>query len=90
MTILHKRIRHTAYVASCFLPIASGTADDSGHMQAAVDVAMLPLMAQYDVPGMAVAITVDGRSFFFSYGVASRERNTPVNEATLFEIGSIS
>ena len=59
-------------------------------MQAAVDAANRPLMAQYDVPGVAVAITVDGRSFFFSYGVASRERNTPVSKATLFEIGSIS
>ena len=30
------------------------------------------------------------RRCFFNYGVASREKNTPVSEATLFETGSIS
>ncbi|MCU6432715.1 beta-lactamase [Undibacterium sp. Jales W-56] len=59
-------------------------------MRAIVDTAIHPLMAEYDVPGMAVAVTVDGQAFFFNYGVASREKNTPVSEATLFELGSIS
>ena len=39
---------------------------------------------------MAVALTIDGQSHFFNYGVASRETGTPVSEQTLFEIGSIS
>jgi beta-lactamase class C len=47
-------------------------------------------MAEYDVPGMAVAVTVDGQPIFFNFGVASREKNTPISEATLFEIGSVS
>ena len=47
-------------------------------------------MAKYDVPGVAVAVTVDRQSYFFNYGVASKENATPVNNATLFEIGSIS
>ena len=47
-------------------------------------------MAEHDVPGMAVAATVDVLASFFLYGVASREKNTPVTETTLFEVGSIS
>jgi beta-lactamase class C len=57
---------------------------------AAVDGAFRPLLAQYDVPGMAVAVTIDGRQYFFNYGLASKDKRTPVTKDTLFEIGSVS
>ncbi len=47
-------------------------------------------MAKYGVPGIAVAVTVDGQVLFFNYGVASKASGAPVNEDTLFELGSIS
>jgi beta-lactamase class C len=47
-------------------------------------------MQQHDVPGMAVAVTVGGKSHVFTYGLASREENKPVTKDTLFEIGSVS
>ena len=79
-------------ILSCSLvPLAARAADDDGaKLRAAVDQAIRPIMAEYDVPGLAVAVTIDGRTRFFNYGVASKEKNTPVSEHTLFELGSVS
>jgi beta-lactamase class C len=65
-------------------------AADQATIAAAVDRAFKPLLAEYDVPGMAVGVTVGGEPYFFSYGLASKKDNRPVTEDTLFEIGSIS
>lgn len=59
-------------------------------IEAAVNAAVAPAMQQQNIPGMAVAITVDGKQHYFNYGVASKETGTPVTESTLFEIGSVS
>jgi len=80
----------TALICSCVLPIISWAADDSAKIRGIVNTAIGPLMAEYDVPGMAIAVTIDGRALFFNYGVASLEKNTPVSETTLFELGSVS
>lgn len=59
-------------------------------IRAAVDAAVRPVMAKYDVPGMAVAVTQGGQHRVFNYGLASRQGTRPVTDATLFEIGSVS
>ena len=74
----------------CFLPQTGFAANDPAKIRAIVDAAVHPIMSEHGVPGMAVAVTVDGQAYFFNYGVASRENKTPVSEATLFELGSIS
>jgi beta-lactamase class C len=79
-----------AIISFCLLPVAIQAADGSGKIAAAVDRAFRPLIKQYDVPGIAVAVTIDGRQYFFSYGVASKEKNKPVTKDTIFEIGSVS
>jgi beta-lactamase class C len=79
-----------AIVSSCCFPLTSRAADDSATIREIVDTAIRPLVTEHDVPGMAVAVTVDGQAFFFNYGVASRENNTPISEQTIFEIGSLS
>ena len=79
-----------AVLLSCLSP-AAGLADGRAEaVTSAVDHAFRPLLDTYGVPGMAVAVTVGGRDYFFSYGIASRERNEPVTKDTLFEIGSVS
>lgn len=54
------------------------------------DSIIKPLMQQYQIPGMAVAILHDGKTEFYNYGVASKESGQPISEQTLFEIGSLS
>ncbi|EIM27847.1 class C beta-lactamase [Microvirga lotononidis] len=68
---------------------AAGPVQDA-EVRKAVDEAMKPVIAQYGLPGMAVAVSVDGRRHFMAYGLASKEPQVPVTRDTLFELGSIS
>jgi len=76
-----------AFVCSATLAIANANATD---IKTIVDHAVRPVMARYGVPGMAVAVTVDGKVRFFNYGLATKAPATPVTEHTLFELGSVS
>ena len=62
----------------------------SADVRTAVAQAVRPIMKQYDIPGMAVGITVDGRHYVLDYGVASKATGKHVDASTLFEIGSIT
>ncbi|MBZ7920296.1 beta-lactamase [Ensifer adhaerens] len=64
--------------------------DEQARITAAVDKAIKPIMREYKVPGVAIAVTVNGRNYFANYGVASKETKAPVTENTVFELGSIS
>ncbi|MBB4039859.1 beta-lactamase class C [Microvirga flocculans] len=78
--------------ASVSFSVSAQVADADGHHRLwwVVKEAIQPVMEKYDVPGMAVAITVEGKRHFFNFGVASKESGQKTTENTLFEIGSIS
>ncbi len=65
-------------------------ADDAARVGSAVEAAIVPVMAQHAVPGMAVAVSLQGRAYVINFGVASKESGQAVTDATIFEIGSLS
>ena len=71
---------------------ASGATDEAkkAEVQRTVAQTIEPLMTRYGVPGMTVGIVVDGQSYVFNYGVASKTAAKPITDDTLFEIGSIT
>jgi beta-lactamase class C len=64
----------------------------AGHAadKAEIDAIIQPLMQKYGVPGMAIAVSVDGKQQFYDYGVASKQTGKPITNQTLFEVGSLS
>lgn len=71
---------------------ASGRAPDTPKDRAKkiVDAVVEPLMRKDGIHGMAVGIIDGGKPYVFDYGVASAETGRPVDDRTLFELGSIS
>jgi beta-lactamase class C len=76
----------------CFLAGSSYAAGDiaQSKIKDAVDQAIKPLIANNNITGMAVAVSFNGKNYFYNYGVASRKTRQPVTSSTLFEIGSLS
>ncbi|AFK62104.1 beta-lactamase/D-alanine carboxypeptidase [Advenella kashmirensis WT001] len=47
-------------------------------------------MKKHNIPGMAIGVIVQGETYLFNYGVASKKTENAVTSSTLFELGSIS
>lgn len=86
----YRRRDALAFLLALAAPPRSDAGADTETLHAIVDGAIRPLMSQHDIPGVAVGLTVDGRSHVFDYGVSSAESQTPVTGSTIFEIGSVS
>jgi beta-lactamase class C len=71
--------------------VAMSAADDArANVEKNVAQAVRRVMEHNGIPGMAVGIVLNGRSYVFDYGAASTASGKPVDSDTLFEIGSIS
>ncbi|WP_425270317.1 class C beta-lactamase [Halomonas alkaliantarctica] len=65
-------------------------APESADIDTLVNATIAPLMAEHRIPGMAVALSINGQQHYFNYGLANQEAGIPVTDQTLFELGSIS
>jgi beta-lactamase class C len=77
-------------LVTCALIGVSSATDQQDAVKSAVDQAIQPVMTKYEIPGMAVGITVGGKRYVLNYGFASTKTRKPVTGSTLFEIGSVS
>lgn len=80
----------TILTLASVLAVTAGPSRAAETLRATVDAIVKPLVIQHDLPGLSVAILHDGKRHVFHYGVASRQTRKPVDDKTLFEIGSLS
>jgi beta-lactamase class C len=84
--MLEKNLNKLAFI----LLLGAGHCMADDRIESIVDTAIEPVMQQQQIPGVAVAITINGQAHYFNYGVASKENGNAITENTLFEIGSVS
>lgn len=59
-------------------------------IQQEIDHIVRPVMIEHRIPGLAIGLVANGKTYILKYGIASKDSKLPVTEDTLFEIGSIS
>jgi beta-lactamase class C len=84
-----KLISKTLMAASC-LSLCSMSAVAAPDTDASVSQVIKPLMQQQGIPGMAVAVIAKGQTHYYTWGMADEKQQRPVNQDTLFELGSVS
>ncbi|MFB1067351.1 class C beta-lactamase [Vibrio diabolicus] len=73
-----------------FVTFAKTESTVSSQLKSVVDECAKGLMNEYDIPGLAVAVTIDGKRYFYNYGFADESKGSLVTNDTIFELGSIS
>lgn len=85
---------NNAFVAilslTSFVTFAKTESTVSSQLKSVVDECAKGLMNEYDIPGLAVAVTIDGMRYFYNYGFADESKGSLVTNDTIFELGSIS
>ncbi|HHX8487772.1 TPA: class C beta-lactamase [Vibrio diabolicus] len=73
-----------------FVTFAKTELTVSSQLKSVVDKCAKGLMNEYDILGLAVAVTIDGKRYFYNYGFADESKGSLVTNDTIFELGSIS
>ena len=73
-----------------FVTFAKTELTVSSQLKSVVDECAKGLINEYDIPGLAVAVTIDGKRYFYNYGFADESKGSLVTNDTIFELGSIS
>ncbi|ELP9497385.1 beta-lactamase [Vibrio alginolyticus] len=73
-----------------FVTFAKTELTVSSQLKSVVDDCAKGLINEYDIPGLAVAVTIDGKRYFYNYGFADESKGSLVTNYTIFELGSIS
>ncbi|HWN99667.1 MAG TPA: serine hydrolase [Blastocatellia bacterium] len=85
----HKFIRLFAVATLALMSAASATPSQTATAPQDLDAFAARVLKEFEVPGLAVAIVKDGKVVFAKgYGVCKLGDPTPVDENTLFGIGS--
>jgi len=73
-----------------FSPVGKASEITSAEAMKATSAAVLPAMQKSQIPGMAVALVLNDKTYIFNYGVSDVAQKSPVTAATIFEVGSVS
>ena len=71
----------------CTCPLLAWAGPD---LDSQVRDAARQVMRDNDIPGLAIAMTDNGKQYFYEFGVADKASGQAVSRDTLFELGSIS
>ncbi|MFJ3724734.1 serine hydrolase domain-containing protein [Streptomyces sp. NPDC090045] len=63
---------------------------ENANTQAALSEFVAAKAAEFGIPGAAVGVRIDGREFYACHGVTSVAHPLPVDERTLFVLGSVT
>lgn len=89
-----RRLPIGAVIISCFSNFAVAQTNTVIENEAAlknkISQQVSALMAEQQIPGMAVAVLWQGKTFYYSFGKADLATDRMVTPDTIFELGSIS
>lgn len=75
-------------VVMCVNTSVADTRD--AQIKTAVDKIIMPLMAKEQIPGVAIAVAINGHEYFYNFGTIAKGNNRPITEQTLFKLGSLT
>lgn len=74
----------------CLAFALAAVAQSAAADRQSLDTQALRVMQAHDIAGLSIGFILEGRTYHYNYGVASRDDRKPIDSNTLFEIGSLS